>query len=544
MTPADCKFQPMDQAIKNEGASSKSISLEVCVDKDNLANPPPEPPGGANLCDRHIVTTADAVGWTPNGLDDFNATIWNWVQTRLADPPPGPAPTSGTTLGVEPGWAVHPQWAGDEDYMEAVGGPSFLTIAWCAMQQSEGAPYNFTYPDAVLAASQGRPLYIKIDTGHCWATYPSQIPPDPNHPNDPSEMVKPQYVSDYTAFVQAIVQRYSMAGVDGHFVHEFGIQNEPTDTSLWGGTLTQLETLSETASIAIHGADPNAKVTDWGMASPTWGAGIAERLLNENLGSAAVDAFNAYFEWRQDQIPPGLTYPVDLSGLTAFMNPPALGSKWLAYLNADHQLLTPQGPGQSPTFDVRQIHFYEPPNNVSALMDYLHATTPQTTPIEAFEVGQRWPGAPSDQQIRTDTMVESVTRLATGGVSTALWLPLRQPQAPNPLFGLTTSDGTWPPSGGPANAYKTLSTIVKAPALTIGTTHLTGGAFVDTMGGTTLVVWSNDGSDQPVTLPGVTSATTDTGAPLTINNDTFTVGATPVYVTTTVPPAAVVPLLP
>lgn len=476
--------------------------------------------------------------------------------------------TAGTTLGnavTWSGWSGLP--AGEKQYREAymgrLDGPTFLEVRWCLIEPDPPVngqhSYNWSYPDAVLDAAQGRPVDLRIDTGNCWGTSPAPRPP-PGHtatPRAPSMMVLTNRQADYEAFVTALVQRYSARGV-----HEYGVQNEPTNVRRWDGTGNQndlildLVTLTGWTVQAIRQADPNAEITDWGMVSYSYGAAVAKRLLDQGQNANAVAAFNTYNEWGGQQrcVTWGMVCPAtDVSDLQHNLSTP-LATKWLAFFQADQRLFT-AAPGQAgPDADVRDVKLYKPPSNVPPLMNYLHATTPPGTPIDFFEVGQAWPAndppqpQPTGQQ-QIDWMVESVTQMAADGARTVMWLPLvNHDMRSTQHFGLISATGTGTPPAGPwpdapGQTYLSLASIVQGAALPVATTQLDGGAFATRSGGTTLVIWAT-GSNQKVTLSGITTATTDTGHVLPVSGDTFTVGATPVFVTTTLSPSEVLAALP
>lgn len=76
MGAADCTNQALHQAIVDEGAKSTSISLGVCVDPKAPTTPK------AGVCNRHVVTTIDAV--SSIGTANYNQALLDWVHARLA----------------------------------------------------------------------------------------------------------------------------------------------------------------------------------------------------------------------------------------------------------------------------------------------------------------------------------------------------------------------------------------------------------------------------------------------------------------------------
>jgi hypothetical protein len=74
--------------------------------------------------------------------------------------------------------------------------------------------------------------------------------------------------------------------------------------------------------------------------------------------------------------------------------------------------------------DGYQLHFYEPWDNVPALVAYLHDTLPPSFPIQAWEVGAFWPGGPADPETLAAAVTKTVAGLLGGGVRRVIWLPL------------------------------------------------------------------------------------------------------------------------
>jgi alpha-tubulin suppressor-like RCC1 family protein len=76
MGVTDCINQPLAAAIDNQGPSSTSMNLPVCVDNDSTPD-----------CSLHIVTTATGVANTdPASPASYVTAIMSWVNQRLAVP--------------------------------------------------------------------------------------------------------------------------------------------------------------------------------------------------------------------------------------------------------------------------------------------------------------------------------------------------------------------------------------------------------------------------------------------------------------------------
>jgi hypothetical protein len=111
----------------------------------------------------------------------------------------------------------------------------------------------------------------------------------------------------------------------------------------------------------------------------------------------------------------------------------------LDYFDATMQL------ARQRVIDDFEIHFYEKGDNVPALLDLLHATLPAGLPVQAWEVGQFWPNAPTDEHTHAEDLRVTVNALLDGGVERVIWLPLAyNPNGRNPSelrFGLVDPDG-------------------------------------------------------------------------------------------------------
>jgi hypothetical protein len=137
---------------------------------------------------------------------------------------------------------------------------------------------------------------------------------------------------------------------------------------------------------------------------------------------------------------------------------------------------------------------------VPALLTYLKANTPATTPIEAWEVGQFWKGSDAEDTERSNEIVKTMTLLIGGGLRAAIWLPLAfNPGGRNsdePRYGLLNADGTERVSGQQVAAMVAASR--GATAVPVTSHGLTGVAF-DHGDSADLFVWAS-GTSATVTL--------------------------------------------
>ncbi len=74
----DCMNERLRRAIAAQGASSRSLSLGLCVQGA------PDP---VLTCNRHVVTSTDGVNTDPAWPADYNDVILDWVHERLLDAP-------------------------------------------------------------------------------------------------------------------------------------------------------------------------------------------------------------------------------------------------------------------------------------------------------------------------------------------------------------------------------------------------------------------------------------------------------------------------
>ena len=421
---------------------------------------------------------------------------------------PTPAARSGTIFGAHWDWNRYEQFV---PYLTKLRGSStYYELSWCDVEKAPGGP-DFSALDRIARRSRdlGISLDLKIRTGTCWATGGTAQHTRGQAAKTESRM--PLDLAAYQAFVSALVTRYKALGVK-----QYAVENEVNARQYWAGTPQQYEQLVAAAAEAIHRADPDARVADSGISSVAMGMGVASRLLARGKAADAVAAYRAYFARRVGtrgrQIPP----VTDEAGLRAALDNP-VNERNLAYLAVTEKLL------DDGVVQVRQLHFYEHPDGVPPLLDYLGAETPDGVPVEAWEVGRFDRTADADPAPVADEMTKVAGRLAAGGITEVVWLPL----AYNPgnragaevRYGLLDPDGRERPAGamlaGLAGAAR------GGTASPIRQDGLDGVAFTGG-GGTNMVVWA-DTAPVKVDLP----ARELTGEPA---GPAGAVGGTPVLV--------------
>ena len=70
--------RPVRMAIQAQGPTSRSESLELCVDNPGLNS-------GTNVCDKHVATNSALLNTAPGVPADYNGVILDWVTDRRSD---------------------------------------------------------------------------------------------------------------------------------------------------------------------------------------------------------------------------------------------------------------------------------------------------------------------------------------------------------------------------------------------------------------------------------------------------------------------------
>ncbi len=402
------------------------------------------------------------------------------------EPRPQPAPTTsfqlpgragGTTVfGAHWDWNRFEQF---EPYLRKLAGSStYYELSWCDIEKTQGSP-DWTALDRIADRSRALniSLDLKIRTGVCWAT--GGAAQFTRGQANKTESAMPKDMAAYQAFVTALVKRYQPYGVT-----QYAVENEVNAQQYWAGTPEQYEELVRAAAAAITKADPAARVADSGISSVAMGMGIAARLLEAGQADAAVAAYRAYFARRTGTRGKQIPEVADEAGLrTALAHPTNVRN--LAYLAVTERLLDDK------VVAVRQLHFYEHPDGITPLLEYLTAETPTGVPVEAWEVGRFDKSADADPVLVADEMTKVASRLAAGGIKEIVWLPL----AYNPAnrAGAEVRYGLLDPDGKERQAGTMLAGLAAAArgatASPVSQDGLDGVAFSGKQG-TRMVVWS------------------------------------------------------
>jgi hypothetical protein len=413
----------------------------------------------------------------------------NASQGRPSEPYSGPAVQGkANPFGAKWDW---PRLGSYTPFLKSVsGGATFYELVWCAVEPQSGKR-DWSDVDRVVESSRrlGYEMYLKIRVGSCWVNGDRGGHVRGKKRKTASAM--PGDLNAYRGFVDAAVRRYAPMAV-----HEYAIENEPNAANFWEGTPEELERLATEAASAIRAADPKALVVDPGISSTAYGVAIAKHLLDSGQAKEAVAAYQRYYIRRFPVRGRKLPQVHDEAGLRAALNGDQARTN-LAFLQLADRLAARR------VVDIRQLHFYEPWDNVPVLLDYLRVTLPANFPVQAWEVGMFWVGGPDDPQARAGEVVKTVASLLAGGAQPVIWLPLAfdpgGDNAAEPRYGLLDPDGAVRPAG---NAVRSMAVAAgeASSVRAVRSASVSGVAF-GRSGSTTMVLWS-DGEAAVAAPPG------------------------------------------
>lgn len=387
-----------------------------------------------------------------------------------------PARGAATPLGMKWDW---PRVDAYGPYLRSLSGSAtFYQFAWCEIEPKPGQR-NWSSVDAVVRASNklGYPLFLKLRVGSCWATG-GRGGHERGTTRTKTASAMPVDLTAYEGFVRAAAARYSGQGVS-----TWGIENEVNAPTFWDGTPADYQRLVTIAAGVLRRVNPRARVLDAGLSSTAYGVGIASRLLDTGSADAAVAAYGRYYARRfatRSADFPAVTDTSELQSALQGEQP----RRNLAFLAATFDL------ARRHVVDAEQIHFYESWDNVPALVDYLRASLPPDFPVEAWELGQFWPGGPPDDALRAGEMAKAVVLLLGAGVRRVIWLPLafnaggRQPAEIR--FGLLDPAGRTRPAG---RTFATLALAARGAAWHPLEVRGASGLAFSKPGRTVLVIW-------------------------------------------------------
>lgn len=434
--------------------------------------------------------------------------------THSEQPKPTPNPTSaplpaggGNPLGSKWDWKMA---APLQAARQMRGGATFFEVERCDVEPQPGQ-YDWRRVDQVVhdAADMGYTMMLKIRAGDCYGGGDGSGVRDNTEATAKTPSSLPTDLNAYADFVKTLVSRYSAQGV-----HEYAVENEIDTQNFWSGSYSDFATLAARAATAIRSADPRAKVLDPGLSSTAYGAVLAESMLSDGEDDKALTFYQDYYQRRQDggasRFPRATTVQRLQHILSQTMAQRAIdAAKTITGLDRDH------------TFDVYQLHFYEPVSTLPDVLSWIHKQ--MQLPIEAWEVGIAWPGDFDPDRQAGDTAKLAAIMLGDG-IRRVVYLPL----APTPkagktqIFrGLTDPDGTVTPAG---KVFEKLAGLLSG-GVTVRPAGLNGLSGIAISGdhGTDFVLWSS--ADAKVSLHSGVSAQSVTGT-----DEGSTVGADPVFV--------------
>jgi len=369
--------------------------------------------------------------------------------------PPVPS-GSGAALGLKWDWDRVDAYA---PWLRGLpGGDTFYELVWCDVEPKPGQPDWSRIDDVVDGAARvGFRTGLKIRVGSCWATDQRL---DARGKKQKTASLLPTDLDAYRQFVQAVVTRYAPRGV-----HAYAIENEVNGEGFWGSSPEDFDRLARVAAAEIRHSDPKAVVLDGGISSTAYGEAIARWLLDQGRAPEAIDAYTRYYDRRFDVRGDQLPRVNDAAGLEAALKGDQ-ATRNLAFLATSLRL------AHDGVVDAWQLHFYERWDNVPLLLEYLRAHLPAGMPIESWETGLFWSGAPDDLAALATETKNTVSLLLAGGVRTVIWLP-----AANNPGGKRAEEIRWglfDPDGHPRPAADVFKQLALTAAGAAGTTPTTG----------------------------------------------------------------------
>lgn len=399
------------------------------------------------------------------------------------------------------------------------GGTTFFMLVWCDVEPEPGRR-DWTEADRAVDVAErlGYRMALHIRVGSCWATGGRVGEARGRRAVTPS--APPRDMAAYRSFVRATVERYNARGV-----HDYAVENEVNAAAFWRGTPRDYEGLVAAAADEIRRADADARVFDSGLSSTAYGAGIANDLRATGRGSEAVAAYNAYYAHRASTRArdfPVLASTVDLDRALANDQ----GSRNLEYLAVTERL------ARADTIDAVQVHFYEGPEAVPALVEYVRRHAPDGMPVEVWELGMYRPGQRRTDQVQADQLARAVVSLLAAGVRRVVYLPTAYDpggrRETELRWGLLRPDGS---VGAPAELYALLAEVTSGATIEPVRSPAVAGVLAARGTETTAVLWSDTGVRLPGPAPSGVTATDSRGASLSWGSDGLTVGGSPVIVT-------------
>lgn len=481
-----------------------------------------------------IAVTACSSGDGPSSNEDTTTTAAVSAGDELG---PGqddaPARYDGPQVDAEAN-LVGLKWSWDmldtvvEDVSSVAGGASFFEFEWCEVEPSPGTQ-DWTEVDDVVESTKrlGYTPMLKIRVGSCWVngTTDTEVRGTENK-KTASKM--PLDLAQYAAFVDAVVRRYVPMGVTS-----YAIENEVNASNFWDGTPDEYSKLLTRGAQAVHAADPAARVLDGGISSIGYGVAICAQLVAAGKPQEALAFYRSYYERRfaRDQF---IFKPVsNIAELQAVLDSrPA--KRAVSFLAATFNT--------AGAVDAYQLHYYEQPRDLDAVLGHISAGVAKThpgIPIEAWEVGLAWPGDTYDPNVAASETAQQFGIGFASGMRLMLYLPAAY--RPGGLREEEIWRGLWEPDGSPRPAAGTFAELAEATSgdavelVPVNGPSVRGVVF-GRGASSTLLAWAPRGGQVPLELPpGSPVEVLDAAGTQQSTSGTPMIGAEPIFVVAEVP---------
>lgn len=336
-------------------------------------------------------------------------------------------------IGIKWNWNLTPPLG----YAEGIGwGDTFLEVEWCAVRDLDPGR-RFATLERLLKRStdMGYRMMVKIRVGACHGG-PETLDPAEGTRKRPS--AAPDDPAAYQEFVRNLVTRYSQMGV-----RTWAIENEVDANNFWSGSPQDYVATVKLAAQAIRQADPSATILDCGISSTGYGVAMAGELLDAGKAQEALALYQAYYERRHDS---GVSrFPVidSVEALRGLLQE-GRATRVRQMVAANFEAVNTAG------VSAYQLHFYENPDLLPTLLDYVNRHVSVPVPVQAWEIGSAWPGSTYNEPAHAAETAHLLGMLFAARISPVVYLPLAFTPGPNKtevFRGLVSPDGTELPPG-------------------------------------------------------------------------------------------------
>ena len=398
-------------------------------------------------------------------------------------------------LGIKWNWNLKPPQA----YAERIGwGETFFEVEWCALRNKPDAQ-RFAQVERLLgqAEQMGYRMMLKLRVGNC-AGGPEELDPAEGTRKSPSTF--PDDPAAYEQFVTTVVNRYKQRGVK-----LWAIENEVDANNFWSGTPQEYVELVKLTGAAVKAADPEATVLDAGISSTGYGIALSGELLDAGKEQEALDLYTAWFERRHGSGTARFPALDSVDALRSLLGE-GRAKRVRAMVAANWEAVN------SGAVTAYQLHFYENPDLLPTLLDYVRRHLSRPLPIQGWEIGTAWPGEGYDEAKHGAEVARLIGTLLREKVSPVVYLPLAYTPGGATkveIFrGLVSPEGADLPSGLVYQRYA--EALHHSKSLT--GVRFEGGSGVLVIGATAnfAVLWPDAGSTVTVTGEQVHPATAPT----------------------------------